>query len=60
MTDDKEPDRPAQVVLDDAICDAIKRAMHEWQVTQYDVCGVLSVILARYTHIHMDHSEEDD
>lgn len=54
---DREPDRPAQVVLDDAICDAITHAMREWNLTAYEVVGVLTIVAARYAHTSISHDD---
>jgi hypothetical protein len=59
MTDDRKPDRPGQVALDDAVCEAIRRALREWDVTYYDVVGVLHMVADRYSHVVIEHEGEE-
>ncbi len=53
-----EPDRPGQVVLDDAITAAINAAIEEWDLTSYDVVGVLTIIAARFAHESIVHGDD--
>ena len=55
MTDS---DRPSQEVLDDAIAAVITRAIREWDYSEYEVVGVLTVMAARYAHLSIVHEEE--
>lgn len=52
-------DRPGQVVLDDAICEAIKHARTEWDLTPYEIVGVLTTIAARWAHTSIVHEETE-
>lgn len=54
---DQEPMRPGQAVLDDRIEEAIATVSHEWDLTTYEVVGVLHVMAARYAHRSIQHEE---
>lgn len=54
---EQEPDRPGQVMLDDAICEAIKHARREWSLTPYEIVGVLTTIAARWAHTSIQHED---
>ncbi len=56
----KPPLRDAQMMLDDAIDTTIERAFKEWDLTVYDVVGVLTVIAARYAHMSCVHEGDDE
>ncbi len=55
---DPVPTRPGQVVLDDAVCAAIGTAIKEWDLTTYEVIGVLTTIAHRMTYQLIDSQEE--
>ncbi len=50
-------DRPGEALLDEAIEAAISKALKEWDLTVYEVVGVLTVMAARIAHKAIDHDE---
>jgi len=54
-----DPDRPVQMLLDDAVCKAIEEMQAEWCLTAYDVVGVLTTIAARYAHDSILHPGDE-
>lgn len=54
---EQEPDRPAQYQLEDALENTVEHCLKEWDLTSYDVVGVLTVMAARYAHQSIPHEE---
>ncbi len=52
------PLHPSQSVLDDAIEDTIDRVVGEWNLSSFEVIGVLHMIAARIAHRSMEHDED--
>ncbi len=50
-------ERPGEALLDEAIEAAISKALKEWDLTVYEVVGVLHVMAARIAHRAIDHDD---
>lgn len=56
---DLHPDKPGQVVLDEALVAVIKRISAEWDLSPYEIVGILHTVAARVAHSSCKHAEDE-